>query len=474
MARLTLTPVQPNEALEYFRSKGFKTSFAWQDVWQEEHAKAFTVAKAMSRDILQDIRDAVDRALAEGTTMEQFRKELEPVLRAKGWWGKQKMVDPQTGEEKLVQLGSGRRLRTIFNTNVRVAYAAGDWVRMQQTKRFLPYLKYHHLDPQDHPRPEHQAWGGTVLHIDDPWWDTHYPPCAWGCHCWTTALTASMARAEPKFGRKPPVFAPKPYKNPRTGEVISIERGIDPGWSYNVGKAYLAALTPPPIAPIAPPSPAEPAAPETTTRPPPSPRPESEPTEDQPTVPETTNDEPPASLPPASEAEKGSPAIEPVEPLPAAVELPAEQLLDAGADQAEAQAAFLGGFGLTPDETAIRPDASDDNLVIGPALFRDSAGHPVALAPELVRVLPAIGEALRRPAEIRSVWREGPPREGGRLSMLVRRFVARFQLAGVSLDVVVDVANAGWSARTSLDDPGFDLDDWRRGVVLWPPKRDRR
>lgn len=198
-----LQPVQPEDALAYFRSKGFRTSFAWQEVWQEEHAKAFTVAKAMSRDVLQDIYDAVERALTNGTTLEQFKAELAPTLQAKGWWGKKRMVDPQTGEDRLVQLGSGRRLKTIFDTNLRTAYAAGRWAGYQRTKRHLPYLKYHHLDPQLHPRPEHQAWNGVVLPIDHPWWNTHYPPCDWGCHCWTTALTASMARREPMFGKEP-------------------------------------------------------------------------------------------------------------------------------------------------------------------------------------------------------------------------------------------------------------------------------
>ena len=45
--QLSLKPLPPKEAIAYFRKKGLKKSFAWQDVWQEEHAKAFTVAKAM-------------------------------------------------------------------------------------------------------------------------------------------------------------------------------------------------------------------------------------------------------------------------------------------------------------------------------------------------------------------------------------------------------------------------------------------
>ena len=81
----------------------------------------------MQDDLLRDIRDALDRALAEGSTIAQFRDGLEPVLRAKGWWGKSTLTDPLTGETREVQLGSARRLRVILDTNMRTAYAAGRW-----------------------------------------------------------------------------------------------------------------------------------------------------------------------------------------------------------------------------------------------------------------------------------------------------------------------------------------------------------
>ncbi len=70
------------------RSFALKVSFDWRDVWQQEHAHAFTVAKAARADILADIHEAVDNAIREGTTLHQFRKQLTPLLQKKGWWGK--------------------------------------------------------------------------------------------------------------------------------------------------------------------------------------------------------------------------------------------------------------------------------------------------------------------------------------------------------------------------------------------------
>lgn len=245
-AKDTPPVLQPEEAIGYFRAKGYEVGFDWRDVWQEEHARAFTVAKAMSVDLLQDIRSAVDEAIATGQSLAQFRKNLTPMLVIRGWWGKQLQVDPLTGEEKLVQLGSPRRLRTIYNTNMRTAHAAGRWERIQRNKKVFPFLRYVSvMDGRE--RPEHGAWHGTVLPIDDPWWDTHYPPCGWNCRCTAVPMNQRMLDRRGYEVNQPQRFPEKEYVNKRTGEVTRLERGIDPGWSYNVGQAAMDGNAPPPI-----------------------------------------------------------------------------------------------------------------------------------------------------------------------------------------------------------------------------------
>jgi SPP1 gp7 family putative phage head morphogenesis protein len=225
----------PKEALAFLRGKGYATGFAWQDVWQEEHDAAFTVAKMMQVDLLRDVRDAVDRALADGQTFEQFREGIEGRLVQAGWWGKAEMDDPLTGETKLVQLGSPRRLRTIFNTNLQTSYAAGHWQQIQDAKASAPYLMYDAVD-DDRTRDEHAAWDGTVLPADDPWWQTHMPPNGWNCRCGVIQLSAEQA-AEMGYqaGDKAPAGGAREYTNPRTGEVSMVPNGIDPGWAYNPG-----------------------------------------------------------------------------------------------------------------------------------------------------------------------------------------------------------------------------------------------
>lgn len=223
----------PKEALAYLRAKKLEPGFDYRDVWRESHATAFTVAKAMQVDVLESIRDSLDQALAEGRTFAQFKKDLTPTLQKLGWWGESDETDPVTGETRTVQLGSPRRLKTIYDTNKTIAYQSGQWQRIQRNKKSFPYLKYV-LGPSKEHRAEHVAWAGTILPVDDPWWASHKPKNGWGCNCDVISLTEAQAQRE-GISSAPQVKMRK-WENERTGEVLDVPVGIDPGWDFNPGQ----------------------------------------------------------------------------------------------------------------------------------------------------------------------------------------------------------------------------------------------
>lgn len=254
----------PKEALGYFRAKKLKPSFSHLDVWREEHVANFTVAKATQLDVLSGIHQAAERALAEGRTFRDFAKDLKPELERQGWWGKQEVVDPLTGKKRLAQLGSPRRLKTIYETNMRTARAAGQWERIQNTKAALPFLLYQ-LGPSREHRPEHAAWNGLMLPVDDPFWRSHYPPNGYGCKCRVRQVSKAEAARLEKSGvnaqiqefdpqtdlptghftsrtlpvrTTAPQIETRPWVNRRTGEASRVPAGIDPGFDYNFGEAY--------------------------------------------------------------------------------------------------------------------------------------------------------------------------------------------------------------------------------------------
>ncbi|MFA5161164.1 MAG: phage minor head protein [Elusimicrobiales bacterium] len=239
----------PEKAIAYFRSKGYAITFRWSDMWKEAHAKAFTVAKCARLDVLQDIRAAVDKSLSEGQTFREFQKNLEPTLQAKGWWGKKWMADPLTGKQKLVQLGSPRRLETIYRTNIAVAESAGHWRELMESVDTRPYWQFIAvMDAKT--RPSHAALNGKVFRWDDPFWKKFFPPLDWGCRCRVRALTARQVRER---GLKPEssndtITTSEKLLSKATGEVRDISTYTDPatgakvstgaGWDYNPGQAW--------------------------------------------------------------------------------------------------------------------------------------------------------------------------------------------------------------------------------------------
>ena len=225
----------PAKAVKFFQGKGLQAYFAWQDMLHEEHDRAFTIAKMTDLDLLSDVRGYVDRAIAEGWTRQRFIDELKPELVRRGWWGRAEMRDPLTGEMREVQLGSPRRLNTIYDTNLRTAYSAGHWDRIRDNERSAPYVMYSAvLDGRT--RAQHRAWNGKVLRADDPWWKTHTPPNGWNCRCTVIQLSK---RDLNKMGKTGPDEAPpsptREWTNPRSGEVLRVPVGVDPGWGYAPG-----------------------------------------------------------------------------------------------------------------------------------------------------------------------------------------------------------------------------------------------
>ncbi|AZE47159.1 Phage (Mu-like) virion morphogenesis protein [Pseudomonas chlororaphis] len=186
--------MEPKNAVAYLKSKGYAITWNWQEMFDQAHDQSFTVAKAMRLDLLSDIRGALETALQEGQTLKQFIADLQPVLESQGWWGQQVIVDSE-GVGELVQLGSPRRLKTIYQTNLQSAYMAGRKAEMEQTTETHPYWKYVAiLDGKT--RPSHRALNGQVFRHDDPVWLAIFPPNGFNCRCRVVAVSDAAVKRQ--------------------------------------------------------------------------------------------------------------------------------------------------------------------------------------------------------------------------------------------------------------------------------------
>lgn len=76
----------------------------------------------------------------------------------------------------------GNKLDAEYDTAVRQARMAANWQKYQQTKHLYPNLRYMRTKANK-PDAAHLVYVGIVRPIDDPIWDTIYPPNRWKCQC---------------------------------------------------------------------------------------------------------------------------------------------------------------------------------------------------------------------------------------------------------------------------------------------------
>lgn len=246
----------PKDAISYLESKGAQITFDWKEVWQNAQAKAFTVAGVARLDVLEDIRGALKTALAEGKTQKWFAQQLEPVLRAKGWWGKRVESGPydqKGGKSRVVKMGSPARLNLIYRQNMQTAYMAGRYKQMLENADNRPWWRYVAVLDQ-RTRPAHRLLNGRTFRFDDAFWSSHYPPNGWGCRCRVQALSDVGLEREGQvveLGQDRMVTRNVELVDRRTGEaslrqVTGYKTGTaldaptiwtDPGFSYNPGQA---------------------------------------------------------------------------------------------------------------------------------------------------------------------------------------------------------------------------------------------
>lgn len=209
VARIFKLPFK--EAETFFKQKLNIPTNHWDDLWKAEQAKGFMSAGAVKADLIVDLRDAVDKSIAGELDLKEFQGRFDEIVQKHGW-----------------QYNGGRNWRSelIWDVNIRTSYQAGRWQQFEDMaadgKPVM--LCYVHAAGVMHPRPEHVALNGTTLPMNDPFWNSHYPPNGWRCHC--RAVSA---------GDDPVV---RPFKgwnknDPKTGAPV----GIDKGWDYNVGQA---------------------------------------------------------------------------------------------------------------------------------------------------------------------------------------------------------------------------------------------
>lgn len=137
--------------------------------------RAFTVSGVADLDIMTDVWEAIDSAVRNGETLEDFRGRVG-----------EKLTDAWGGEEP-------SHLETVFQTNIQSAYSAGRQVQNERVRESHPYIRYDVVD-DDRTSEICEPLIGVVVPADSDFAATHVTPLHHGCRTDMVAITESEAR----------------------------------------------------------------------------------------------------------------------------------------------------------------------------------------------------------------------------------------------------------------------------------------
>jgi len=166
----------------------------WEAMTALEREAAFTVAHVTEAEVLQQVLDAVESAVRNGTDLEQFKDDIYAQL-VESWGGE-----------------IPGRLSTIFRTNLMTAYGEGRHSIMSSptVKQARPFWRYD-ATMDDRIDDECEELDQTVLPVDDPFWASHTPPLHYNCRCVIVPLSQEEADEEGVDDEGPDVEADEDF-----------------------------------------------------------------------------------------------------------------------------------------------------------------------------------------------------------------------------------------------------------------------
>lgn len=160
--------VTPEKALEFWRTRMGVPASEYVELDEAARAAAFTIAGVQSQRVVDAAKQAIDSALADGITETEFRRRVRAAL-------------VEGGDKPL----SDERLAFVWKQNLATAYGAGRRATQidPSVKALMPWGEWISQLVGPTRRKHHVQLHGVTLPIDDPFFQSYYPPQGFGCEC---------------------------------------------------------------------------------------------------------------------------------------------------------------------------------------------------------------------------------------------------------------------------------------------------
>lgn len=200
--------------IAYFSKKINLPTNSYDEVSAMMHDYAFVVAGANTAEMVADFRRAMDRAITDGQSFDEFKKHYKQIA-------KRHQFDD-----------SNHRAKLIYTTNLYASYNHGRYEQQSRLRDVLPYWQYQHNDNAN-PRLHHKALDGVVYRADDPWWQSYYPPRGYNCHCTVRAYDdKDLERYGLTVSTPPPIEYEDVIIGKQSGraQLVRVPKGVTPGF----------------------------------------------------------------------------------------------------------------------------------------------------------------------------------------------------------------------------------------------------
>ena len=188
-------------AADYLRARSVEPSADFYARLEHLRQEAWTLSKISDVEQIEQVKQSLVKALAEGKSFREWQQALTPEMLALPWHYQE----------------------TVFRTAMLSSYNGAKWTHFRAHVGRRPILRY--IAINDHrTRPAHHALHGLMMPVDEERWQQLAPPLGFNCRCTMVSLSDKQAKALGYSG------APEKLPTWEDDHGVSHTAAADKGW----------------------------------------------------------------------------------------------------------------------------------------------------------------------------------------------------------------------------------------------------
>lgn len=188
-------------AADYLRARNVEPSAEFYARLEHLRQEAWTLSKISDVEQIEQVKQSLVKALAEGKSFRAWQQALTPEM----------LALPKHYQE------------TVFRTAVLSSYNGAKWTHFRAHAERRPVLRYIAIN-DSRTRPAHRALHGLMMPVGDARWANLAPPLGFNCRCTMVSLSEKQAKALGYSG------APGKLPTWEDDHGVSHTAAADKGW----------------------------------------------------------------------------------------------------------------------------------------------------------------------------------------------------------------------------------------------------